>query len=311
MIRHHEFDGAADRIGRVDAIASALFGIPRTVFSYPSIKIRINDSAAKKSSKVNTGDYIDIEYDEEVLEGLEAESIPLNIVYEDSSILIIDKDQDMAVHPGAGNYTGTVANALLGLYGDDFNVGDDSIRPGIVHRLDKDTSGILIIAKTQHAHKSLSEQFAMHTNEKYYDAIVKGQFLSSSGRIDSRIKRDPKDRKKYTVTENKSEGKSALTEFRVISQSNGYAFLRIRIYTGRTHQIRVHMASIGHPVLGDPIYSKKDRFFPDATLMLTSASLTITHPESGERMTFSSPVPERFLKVMKETGLKDKKPEKR
>ena len=111
MIRHHEFDGAADRIGRVDAIASALFGIPRTVFSYPSIKIRINDSAAKKSSKVNTGDYIDIEYDEEVLEGLEAESIPLNIVYEDSSILIIDKDQDMAVHPGAGNYTGTVANA--------------------------------------------------------------------------------------------------------------------------------------------------------------------------------------------------------
>ena len=311
MTRHHEYDGEADRSGRVDSIASALFGIPRTVFSYPSIIIRINDSVAKKSSKVAAGDHIEIRYDEEVLEGLESESIPLNIIYEDSSILVIDKDQNMPVHPGAGNFTGTVANALLGLYGDDFCVGDDSIRPGIVHRLDKDTSGILIIAKTQHAHRSLSEQFAMHTNEKYYEAIVKGQFMSSTGRIESRIKRDPKDRKKYTVTDNKSEGKSALTEYNVISQANGYSFLRIRIYTGRTHQIRVHMASIGHPVLGDPIYSKKDAGFPDATLMLNSASLTITHPESGERMTFSSPVPERFIRIMEKTGLKDKKQEKK
>ncbi len=304
MIRHHCLEGLAEQNGRVDCAASQLFGIPRSALSYPSAFIRINGASAKKSSRVSVGDSISVEYDEEVLEGLEAESIPLNKVYEDSDILVIDKEQDMLVHPGAGNYNGTVANALLGLYGEEFSTGNDSLRPGIVHRLDKDTSGIMVIAKTKHAHESLSRQFAEHTNEKYYEAIVKGNFRGRTGQIDTSIRRDPKDRKRYAaVPDGTAGGKEAHTRYEVIAQCEGYSFLRIRILTGRTHQIRVHMASIKHPVVGDPIYSGRDKRFPDATLMLNSAELTITHPGTGERMTFRSETPVRFMEFMDAIGL--------
>lgn len=311
MIRHHSYEGKAGTDGRVDAVSSQLFQIPRSVFSRSMATVLINGQPAKKSSRVKSGDLISVAYDEEIMEGLQAEDINLKIIYEDSSILVIDKAQSMLVHPGAGNYTGTVANALLGLYGDDFSVGDDSIRPGIVHRLDKDTSGVMVIAKTPQAHASLSGQFAEHSNEKYYEAIVKGTFRELSGSIDSNIRRDPNNRKKYAVALNKNDGKEAHTRYSVIAQNEGYAYLRIRILTGRTHQIRVHMASIGHPILGDPVYSKKDSRFPDATLMLNSAKLVLTHPETGVRMTFKSNTPERFQRILEDIGIRDMKQEMR
>jgi len=303
MIKHHSYSFVCDEEGRLDAVAASKLSISRSVFSKDSITLKVNGKNAKKSSKLKSGDEVDIEYDEEVFEGLEAEDLNLDILYEDDDMLVIDKAQGMSVHPGSGCYSGTVANALLSMYGDDFSVGDDDIRPGIVHRLDKDTSGVMVIAKNDNALKNLSLQFSEHTNEKYYLAIVKGEFSIPSGEIDKRIKRDPQNRKRFTVTDNKSEGKSALTRYRVLASAAGYSLVRVRILTGRTHQIRVHLSSIGHPVLGDPIYAKKDSRFPDATLMLNSAKLTILHPATHQRMSFSSKLPERFKVIMDSLGM--------
>jgi 23S rRNA pseudouridine1911/1915/1917 synthase len=301
--KRREYSFVSAEKGRVDKVAAASLSIPRTVFSLDTLEILINGKKGKKSSTVNEGDRVELSYDEEIFEGLESEDIPLDIIYEDDDILVINKAQGMTVHPGAGCPNGTLANALLGLYGDDFSTSDDSTRPGIVHRLDRDTSGVMVIAKTREAHQNLSEQFSSHTNEKYYTAIAKGFFPRTAGTIDSRITRDKNNRKKFTVTEKKSEGKDALTKYRVISQNMDYALLRVRIYTGRTHQIRVHLLSIGHPVLGDSVYSRRDGEYPDATLMLHASRIVFNHPRTGERMVFRSPLPERFLDIMKKEGL--------
>lgn len=303
MIKRHEYTFTSELSGRVDAVCSKQLGISRTAFSFDSLICTVNGKSAKKSQKVNEGDEIKISYEEEILEGLEAENLDLDILYEDDEILVINKAQGMAVHPGAGNFRGTVANALLGLYGEDFEAGDDDLRPGIVHRLDKDTSGVMVIAKTQNAHQMLSKMFSEHENKKCYLAIVKGEFNLPSGVIDSRIVRDRKNRKKYTTTENITEGRDALTKYTVLSQNNGYALVKVRIFTGRTHQIRVHMTSIGHPILGDPIYGRKDSLYPDATLMLHSYKLGIIHPESGKAETFKAPLPAHFTKALSDLGL--------
>ena len=303
MKKRREYSFVSAEKGRVDKVAASSLSIPRTVFSLDTLEILINGKKGKKSSTVNEGDRVELSYDEEIFEGLESEDIPLDIIYEDDDILVINKAQGMTVHPGAGCPNGTLANALLGLYGDDFSTSDDSTRPGIVHRLDRDTSGVMVIAKTREAHQNLSEQFSSHTNEKYYTAIAKGFFPRTAGTIDSRITRDKNNRKKFTVTEKKSEGKDALTKYRVISQNMDYALLRVRIYTGRTHQIRVHLLSIGHPVLGDSVYSRRDGEYPDATLMLHASRIVFNHPRTGERMVFRSPLPERFLDIMKKEGL--------
>ena len=303
MIKRREYSYICEKEGRVDAVVSEGLGVSRSIFSNPSLELLINGKKAKKSAKIKAGDKIDIAYDEEVLEGLEKEDIALDIIYEDDDILVIDKQQGMAVHPGAGNYSGTVANALLGLYGEDFETGDDELRPGIVHRLDKDTSGVMVIAKNQKAHLVLSQMFSEHSNEKYYIAICKGFFPETEGTIDSRIVRDRKNRKKFTTTKNKSEGRDALTKYKVVSQNGEYALLKIRIYTGRTHQIRVHLSSIGHPIVGDPIYGRKDSNLPDATLMLHSSRLAIKHPSTGETAVFRSKMPKRFEKALDVLGL--------
>ena len=296
MIREKEFEFVSQCSGRVDAIASSTLDIPRTVFSLSSLVLRINGKDSKKSSKVKEGDKVYIRYEEQTFENLDAEDISLDVIYEDDDILVINKEQGMAVHPGAGNYNGTLANALLGRYGEDFEAGDDDLRPGIVHRLDKDTSGVMVVAKNQKAHQKLSEMFAAHSNEKYYLAIAKGFFPESKGTIERRICRDRNNRKRFTVTDNKTEGKDALTKYKVLSQGDGYALLRVRIYTGRTHQIRVHLTSIGHPILGDSLYSRKDNKH-DVTMMLHSALLSLEHPTTGERMVFRAPLPERFEKA--------------
>lgn len=303
MVKEREFSFVSTDEGRLDQVASRFLSIPRTVFSLPSLIIKVDGKEAKKSRKLKLGEEVYISYQEEVLENLEKEDIPLDVLYEDEDILVINKSQGMSVHPGAGNYNGTVANALLGLYGDDFETTGDSLRPGIVHRLDKDTSGVMVIAKTKEAHEDLSRQFSQHSNEKYYIALAKGFFTGTEGLIDKRIVRDRNNRKKYCVTDKKSEGKDALTKWRLLGQGRGYALLSLRIYTGRTHQIRVHLMSINHPVLGDPIYSRKDEEYPDASLMLHAYRLVIDHPRTKERMVFRAPLPSRFFPVMEKEGI--------
>ncbi len=303
MIRKREYSFISSSSGRVDRIASLALSIPRSVFSLSSLSLKINGREAKKSASLRDGDEVFLSYDEEVFEGLEGENIPLDIIYEDDDILVINKEQGMTVHPGAGCSGGTVANALLGLYGEDFSTSDDAVRPGIVHRLDRDTSGVMVIAKTKEAHLALSKEFSEHTNEKYYIAIAKGFFPSTDAVIESRITRDRNNRKKFTVTEKMSEGKDAVTKYHVICQNMDYAFLRLRIYTGRTHQIRVHLLSIGHPVLGDPIYSRPDSKYRDATLMLHAERIVLSHPRTGEKMVFRAPLPSRFSDILSKEGL--------
>lgn len=304
MKKTKEYSFISSTSGRLDSVSSLELNIPRSIFSDDSTLILLNGKKAKKSSKIKENDRVEIRYVEETFEGLKKEDIPLDIIYEDDDILVINKEQGMVVHPGSGVNEGTLCNALLNLYGEDFSTSDDSVRPGIVHRLDKDTSGVMVIAKNREAHLALTKEFSEHTNEKYYCAIAKGFFSESSGYIERRIVRDKNNRKKFTVTDNKSEGKDALTKFRVISQNSEYAFLILRLYTGRTHQIRVHLSSINHPVLGDPIYSRVDKKYKDATLMLHSLRLVIHHPRSGEKMVFRAPLPERFNEILESEGLK-------
>ena len=298
MKRHHSLSFTAEGEGRIDAVAAREQDIPRSVFSSDSVSIAINGRPAKKSAKVKAGDSIAIEYDEEVFPSLEAEDIPLDTVYEDDDILVIDKAQGIAVHPGAGLHSGTVANALLSRYGEDFSTSEDDSRPGIVHRLDKDTSGLMVIAKNLEAHRRLQSEFQRHRTVKCYYAIAKGFFTSSEGEIGTNIERDPRSRKRFRATDNPDRGKDARTSYRVLAQMDGYALLDVRIYTGRTHQIRVHMLSIGHPLLGDPIYGSKDSSFPDASLMLHARELRIRHPSTGREMVFEAPIPDRFQRVI-------------
>ena len=213
MKKTKEYSFISSTSGRLDSISSLELNIPRSIFSDDSTLILLNGKKAKKSSKIKENDRVEIRYVEETFEGLKKEDIPLDIIYEDDDILVINKEQGMVVHPGSGVNEGTLCNALLNLYGEDFSTSDDSVRPGIVHRLDKDTSGVMVIAKNREAHLALTKEFSEHTNEKYYCAIAKGFFSESSGYIERRIVRDKNNRKKFTVTDNKSEGKDALTKF--------------------------------------------------------------------------------------------------
>lgn len=304
LIKKHEFTFISEYDGRLDKVASSSLSLPRSIFSLDSFVVTINGKNGKKSSQVKVGDNIGLEYEENILEGIKAEELPLDILYEDDDILVINKKQGMVVHPAEGNYSGTLVNALLYRYGEDFLKEDEeNLRPGIVHRLDKDTSGVMVIAKSRIALSNLSQEFLEHKNEKYYAALVKGFFPNNEGVIEKRIVRDRDNRKRFTVTDNKTEGKDAVTKYRVINQNRDYAFLRIRIYTGRTHQIRVHMKSINHPILGDPIYSRPDNKYRNCTLMLHAERIVITHPVSKERMVFRSPLPERFNQILESEGL--------
>ncbi len=215
------------------------------------------------------------------------EDIPLDILYEDEALAVINKPAGLVVHPAAGNETGTLVNALLFHLSSLSGIGGEE-RPGIVHRLDKDTSGLMLVAKDDQAHLSLSAQLEARTIEKHYHAVVLGHMKEASGRIEKPIGRDPKDRKKMAVV---ADGRYALTDWKVLEERGPSAtLLDLHIHTGRTHQIRVHMASIGHPVLGDPLYGAKRAPHTDR-LMLHAYSIAFDHPRTGERMTFIQPAP--------------------
>lgn len=284
----------ADGTQRIDVYCHRKGRMQRSLFSRPGISILVNGKPQKKSYLVQPNDHIRVDYTEEYFDGVKAEDIPLKVLYEDESVLVIDKPQGMVVHPAAGNWDGTLVNALLGRYGEEFADDGEDVRPGIVHRLDKDTSGVMVVARTPDAQRNLVEQFKAHTTEKIYIALVRGVPRQASGVIESGLERDRRDRKKFCVCP-VGEGKYAHTTYRVLKRWRTCSLLRIAIQTGRTHQIRVHFASIGHPVVGDPIYGKAE---PEG-LMLHAFSLSFDHPASGKRVRFRAPQPPRFAAYLR------------
>ena len=228
----------------------------------------------------------------------QAEDIPLNILYEDEDMAVVVKPRGMVVHPAAGHESGTLVNALLGTLDSLGGIGGE-LRPGIVHRLDKDTSGLMLTAKNDAAQEALSRMLKNREIEKHYRALAEGRFPEAQGRIDAPIGRSRKDRKKMAV---EPDGREAVTEWKVLAEGRACTLLDVHILTGRTHQIRVHLRSIHHPVCGDPLYGF-ERGAEVPCLMLHAWSLSLTHPVSGKKMTFQAPLPEDFLKGLKKNGI--------
>lgn len=293
---------------RLDKYISSLKdGMNRSKLKSSATEILVNGKAVKLSTKVKAGDKIDIQWDENIPTDITPEDIPLHIIYEDENVTVINKEQGMVTHPAAGNWSGTLVNALLyhwkresiaEIKDDDINKVLANRRPGIVHRLDKDTSGIIITAKNTFAEEWLSKQFLNKKLHKEYILITKGKPPASAGDIQTQIIRDPKDRKKYKALTGTQEGKFARTLYKVIAYYGNYSLIRVRLKTGRTHQIRVHMKYLGCPILGDPIYGKKDSLISDATLMLHSRQMDIRLPGKEDFTRFRAAVPLRFKKTI-------------
>ena len=259
--------------------------------------VKVNDIVVLKSSyKTRINDIIDITEKEVVELDLKPENIPLNILYEDEDILIIDKVRGMVVHPSNGHLSGTLVNAILYHCKDNLSSINGVIRPGIVHRIDKDTSGILCICKNDLSHKNIAKQFAEHSNVRKYKAIVRGNIVQNEGVINKPIGRDKRNRLRMAVDKN---GKEAITEYKVIERYNNYTLIECNLMTGRTHQIRVHMKDFGHPLLGDLVYGKPDKNFKELNgQMLHAYYLEINHPRTNERLVFESKLPKYFMEVL-------------
>lgn len=255
-------------------------------------QVRVEGYTLKSGLKLKPGMHIAVERPEPVALTLEPEDIPLDIVYEDQDIIVINKPKDLVVHPAAGNWQGTLVNALLSHCRDSLSDINGVIRPGIVHRIDKDTTGLLVVAKNNESHVFLSEQLKDHQIVRTYEAIVEGGFKEDSGKISAPIGRHPTQRKKMAV--NHVNGKPAVTHFQVIERFKGYTHIRLKLETGRTHQIRVHMASIGHPVCGDTVYGRACPLMNTDGQALHARFLELVHPKTREPMVFEAPLPEYF-----------------
>ena len=254
----------------------------------------------KKNRKVAAGELYEVSLPEPEAPETAAEDIPLDIVYEDNDIIVVNKPKGMVVHPAPGHSGGTLVNALLHHCGESLSGIGGEKRPGIVHRIDKDTSGLIIAAKNDRAHRALAAQLKDHSLSRVYEALVIGNIKDDRGTVDAPIGRHPVDRKKMAVTSKNS--KPAVTHYEVLSRLNGVTHVRCRLETGRTHQIRVHMASIGHPVLGDTVYGRKK---PEPGLegqCLHARELSFIHPGTGERVTLSCDQPEYFVRLLKKYG---------
>lgn len=249
----------------------------------------------KSNYKVKKGDEIIVTLPEPQPLDVQPENIPLDIIYEDDDVVVVNKARGMVVHPAAGNYSGTLVNALL-YHCKNLSGINGVIRPGIVHRLDKDTSGIMICAKNDAAHISLSEQIQAKTAKRTYLAVVRGNVKTDSGVIETMIARDKNDRKKMAVV--KEDGRIAITEYEVLERFGKYTIVRCKLRTGRTHQIRVHMEYLGYPLVGDPKYSPMKTPFSIQGQALHSQTLEFTHPCTGERMCFEAPLPEDMHKIV-------------
>lgn len=249
----------------------------------------------KSNYKLKNGDEIIVDLPEPEPLDVQPENIPLDIIYEDEDVVVVNKARGMVVHPAAGNYSGTLVNALL-YHCKNLSGINGVIRPGIVHRLDKDTSGIMICAKNDAAHVSLSEQIQSKTAQRTYLAVVRGNIKSDSGVIETQIARDKNDRKKMAVV--KEGGRDAVTEYEVLERFGKYTIVKCKLKTGRTHQIRVHMEYLGYPLVGDPKYSPMKTPFSINGQALHSWTLTFTHPRTQEVMSFEAPLPEDMKKIV-------------
>lgn len=292
---------AAEHAGmRLDRyIAEVMDVASRSQLKHYDLKALVNGLPVKLSRKLEEGDEVTVEYDEPPETEIEAEDIPLNIIYEDEDVIVVDKPQGMVVHPGAGNRSGTLVQGIMhhcAHLSDNFP--DQPSRPGIVHRLDKDTSGVIIVAKNKRAHEYLAAQFRRRKTKKRYLAIVKGEIRHTGGTVEYPIARDRHYRKRFTWS--RPEGKKALTRYKVLERFSDYTLILLAPRTGRTHQLRVHMLAENHPILGDPVYGRKDKSFPGSSLMLHAASLTIRLPKDREERTFKAPMPERFRRILNE-----------
>lgn len=291
---------------RLDVFVADAAEISRTAAArlIDSGNVTVNGRAATKKYPVAYGDEIEISVPEPEEATAEPEDIPLNVVYEDGDIIVINKPQGMVVHPAPGNERGTLVNALLHHCRGTLSGIGGVMRPGIVHRIDKDTSGLLVVAKNDEAHAALARELETHGVVREYHALVRGGFSADAGTVDAPIGRHPVDRKRMAVLPEGAHAKRAVTHYRVNASYGDISYLTLRLETGRTHQIRVHMAHIGHPLLGDPVYAKNVTRFEKLHAALLSGQalhakrLELTHPRSGERMIFECELPENFQKLL-------------
>ena len=256
--------------------------------------VNVNGVSVGKSCKLRTGDNVSVTVPPPQELSVEAQDIPIKIVYEDDELLVVDKPKGMVVHPAAGNESGTLVNALLYHCKGRLSGINGVVRPGIVHRIDKNTSGLLMVAKTDNAHNHLAAQIKEHTFTREYKAVVVGSFKDSDGVIDAPIGRHPIDRKKMCVTQKNS--KNAVTHYKTLERFDGYSLVSFRLETGRTHQIRVHCAYMHHPVLGDDVYGKAVKYFDGQCLH--ACKLGFVHPKTGKYMEFESELPDYFNNIL-------------
>lgn len=288
---------AEDAGTRADVFLAAKLGVSRSNMQklLEDGRVKRGEKIIKANYKVRAGEMFVVDIPEP--EPIEAvpENIPLDIIYEDDDVAVLNKARGMVVHPAPGNYTGTLVNALL-YHCSNLSGINSAIRPGIVHRLDKDTSGIMIVAKNDAAHISLSQQIQSKNAVRTYLAVVRGNIKTDSGTIETQIARDKTDRKKMSVV--KEGGRDAITDYKVLERFGKYTLVRCKLRTGRTHQIRVHMEYLGYPLVGDPKYSPMKTPFGIKGQALHSHTLEFTHPRTGERMKFEAPLPEDMHKII-------------
>ncbi len=258
--------------------------------------VSINGKVPSKNYKLKIGDTITVVIPDPKLPEARPENIPIEIIYEDDDLLVVNKPKGMVVHPAPGNYEGTLVNALLYYCGDRLSGINGVLRPGIIHRIDKDTSGLLIVAKNDNSHRLLAEQIKEHSFTRKYRAVVYGNLKDDEGTVNAPIGRHPADRKKMTVTLKNS--REAVTHYKVLKRYQGFTYVELTLETGRTHQIRVHMSSIGHPVAGDPVYGPKKVITSLGGQCLHAFYISFVHPVTGETLSFSSELPDYFTKFL-------------
>ena len=283
---------------RLDAFLARSTGMTRSAVQklLEQGQVQRNGKPGKKNDKLNPGDQIDYTIPEAKPVDIAPTQMALDIVYEDEDLLVINKPKGLVVHPAAGHQDDTLVNGLLYALGDDLSGINGELRPGIVHRIDKDTSGLLAVAKNDYAHTMLASQLKDHSMARTYEAIVCGSFREDSGTVDAPIGRHPTDRKKMCVTERNS--KPAVTHWEVVHRYRGYTHIRCKLETGRTHQIRVHMASIGHPILGDMVYGHKKPELGQSSQCLHAGALCFRHPRDGRPVMVFAPLPDYFQEVL-------------
>ncbi|MGN1166797.1 MAG: RluA family pseudouridine synthase [Lachnospiraceae bacterium] len=259
--------------------------------------VKVNDKPVKASYRLVLGDRIDITIPELKEPDIIAENIPLDILYEDNDVIVINKPKQMVVHPAPGHYSGTLVNALLFHCKDDLSGINGMMRPGIVHRIDMDTTGSLVVCKNDSAHQSLSEQLKDHSINRVYEAIVHGNIKEDNGCVNAPIGRHPTERKKMSI--HSKNGREAITHYEVIERFGNFTYIRCKLETGRTHQIRVHMSSIGHPLLGDQVYGPKKCPYPKLQgQTLHAKTLGFLHPRTGEYIEVNAPLPKYFENIL-------------